>query len=80
MTVMHDDNDYRCKACGEVVPRGTHHKMEACGCGKVMVDRGWYGSRVLWEPEPGEKYDDCVETISSANSGGRRPDPKESRS
>ena len=55
-----DEIDYRCKACGEIVPRGTHLKMESCKCGAVSVDRGWYGSRVLWRKG---KFEDAVEKI-----------------
>lgn len=54
--------DYRCKSCGGVVPRG--HRMQQCGCGKVMVDWGAGGKsstiRVLW---PGGNPDDWIETI-----------------
>lgn len=61
---MSKDNttDYRCKSCNTIVPRGSHLKMESCKCGKVQVDRGWYGSRVLWTD--GE-YADVVEVIPS---------------
>ena len=52
--------DYRCKLCRDIVPCGTHHKMEQCLCGAVMVDRGWYGSRVLWS---GGRYDEVVEVV-----------------
>lgn len=64
---MTDDFDYRCKSCGEIVPRGTHHKMQACKCGKIMVDRGWYGSRVLWT---GGKFEDAVEKIAPSEHQG----------
>lgn len=56
-----DKIDYRCKKCGEIVPRGTHHKMTSCKCGFVSVDRGWYGSRVLWKEGT---MDEAVETIT----------------
>lgn len=63
---MSDDNksektiDYRCKKCKEIVPRGSHHRMANCKCGSVSVDRGWYGTRVLW---PSGKYEDWVEIV-----------------
>lgn len=52
--------DYRCKKCDSIVPRGTHHRMTSCTCGAVQVDRGWYGSRVLWK---GGNREDVVEEI-----------------
>lgn len=52
--------DYRCRKCDSVVPRGTHHRMSSCHCGAVMVDRGWYGARVVWK---GHTYADVVEEI-----------------
>jgi hypothetical protein len=62
-----DAIDYRCKSCGEIVPRGTHHKMTSCKCGKVHVDRGWYGSRVLW---PSGSFGEAVEIIKPASVEG----------
>jgi predicted nucleic acid-binding Zn-ribbon protein len=56
MTVI----DYRCKRCGEIVPRGTHHKMESCKCGFISVDRGWYGIRILWNEG---KAEDAFEEV-----------------
>lgn len=57
---MDEDADYRCKHCLSIVPRGTHHKMESCECGKVMVDRGWYGSRVLFPSAPMEDHVEII--------------------
>jgi hypothetical protein len=59
-SALADRIDYRCRSCMQIVPRGTHHKMESCKCGKVQVDRGWYGSRVLW---CGGKREDAIEEI-----------------
>lgn len=53
---------YRCRACGDVPEPESHHKMTACKCGKVQVDRGWYGSRVLWD---GGSFEGAVEVIAS---------------
>ena len=60
MTDEKDIVDYRCRKCNTIVPRGTHHKMESCKCGKVLVDRGWYGNRVLW---PSGGKDEWIEVI-----------------
>lgn len=59
--------DYRCKKCSSIVPRGAHHRMSSCPCGAVMVDRGWYGSRVLWK---GDKREDVVEEIVGVRARG----------
>ncbi len=40
---------YRCKRCGDIPEPESHHKMATCSCGGVSVDRGWYGSRVVFE-------------------------------
>ena len=40
---------YRCKLCGDAPEPDSHHKMASCKCGNLTVDRGWYGSRVLWQ-------------------------------
>ena len=52
--------DYRCKKCGEIVPHGTHHKMESCKCGALQVDRGWYGARVLWSGKREDAFEEIV--------------------
>lgn len=57
---MSDDMiGYRCKLCGDAPEPTSHHKMASCGCGALQVDRGWYGSRVVWDG----KKDDVVEEL-----------------
>lgn len=50
---------YRCKLCGDVPEPESHHMMASCSCGAVSVDRGWYGSRVLWSG----KREDVIEEV-----------------
>ena len=69
MTAPHEtriDYDYRCKKCGDIPIPESHHKMKACTCGAIQVDRGWYGGRVLWS---GGTFDECVEKIERAEDG-----------
>ena len=55
-----NETDYRCKKCNTIVPPRSHHKMETCECGSIMVDEGLYGSRLLW---PNGHPDDWIERI-----------------
>lgn len=52
---------YRCKKCGDEPEPESHHAMKSCKCGFITVDRGWYGSRVLWKDGP---YGDAVEEVN----------------
>jgi hypothetical protein len=55
-------DDYRCRFCDTVVPRG--HRMQYCQCGQVFVDWGSGGKgttvRVGW---PDGHPDEWIETI-----------------
>ena len=50
--------DYRCKRCGEIVPRATVHIIESCKCGAIQVDRGWYGNRVLFDGKAEDAFEE----------------------
>jgi predicted nucleic acid-binding Zn-ribbon protein len=53
---------YRCRKCGDIPEPESHLMMASCSCGNVSVDRGWYGSRVLWRSG---KYADAVEEMTA---------------